>query len=94
MEGTLSKLEIEEESEKTKKAREKLKKKLARLDRKITTEALEEKVIEIHRRIARNSQNRAVVINKSISLFDENKNAALLSQKVSNIAKQLKKEDI
>lgn len=83
-----------EESEKTKKAREKLKKKLDRIDQKITPDALKKKVVEIHRRIARTSPNRVIVMNKSFSLFDENQNAADLSSRLTSIVKQLKNENI
>lgn len=83
---------IAQESPKTVKAREKLKRQLDALDRKITPQALEKKAIEIHRWIARHASNRIVLKNKSICLFDENKNAAELSQRMSQLAENLKKE--
>ena len=67
--------QIAEESPKTRKAREKLKKQLEANDKKITPQALERKSIEIHRWIARHAQNRVILKSKSISLFDENQNA-------------------
>lgn len=62
------------------------------IDRKITPQALERKTIEIHRWIARHASYRIVLKNKSICLFDENQNAAELSQKMSQLAENLKKE--
>ena len=87
---TTEKKEIAEESYKTKKAREKLRKQLEEHEKKITPQALEKKTIEIQRWIARHAQTRVVLRNKSISLFDENQNAAGLSQKVSLLADQMK----
>lgn len=81
--------ELAKESEKTKKAREKLKKRLAELDQKITTQALERKSIEIHRWISRHASNRVILKNKDISLFDENKTPAQASQKILRIAQKL-----
>ena len=83
---------IAEESLKTRKAREKLKKQLEALDKKVTPQALEKKAIEIQRWIARHASNRIALKNKSISLFDENQNAADLSMRVSQLADQIKKE--
>src|ERR1700722_10735202 len=78
------KKQIAEESLKTRKAREKLKKQLEANDKKITPQALEKKSIEIHRWIARHAHNRVVLKSKSISLFDENQNTADISNRVSN----------
>jgi len=83
---------IAEESPKTRKAREKLKKQLAAFEKKITPQALEKKTIEIHRWIARHASNRVVLRTKAISLFDENQNTASLSQRVAQIADQLKND--
>jgi hypothetical protein len=83
---------IAEESLKTRKAREKLKKQLDALEKKITPQALEKKAIEIQRWIARHASSRIALKTKSISLFDENQNAADLSQRVSVLADQIKKE--
>lgn len=82
--------QIAEESPKTKKAREKLKKHFADIEAKITKEALEQKTIEIHQRISRYADKRIVLREKSISLFDENQNAAKISQRISKIAEKLK----
>ncbi len=83
---------IAEESPKTRKAREKLKRQLDAFEKKITPQALEKKAIEIQRWIARHASNRVPLKTKSISLFDENQNAADLSQRVSLLADQIKKE--
>jgi hypothetical protein len=83
---------IAEESVKTQKAREKLKRKFAALEKKVTPQALEKKAIEIQRWIARHASHRIALKNKSISLFDENQNAAELSQRVSLLADQIKKD--
>jgi hypothetical protein len=83
---------IAEESIKTRKVREKLKKKLDAFEKKITPQALEKKTIEIQRWIARHASSRIALKTKSISLFDENQNAAQLSQRVGQLADQIKKE--
>ena len=82
---------LAEESLKTKKTREKLRKRLKEMEREITAQALKRKSIEIHRWIARHASDRVVLRSKSISLFDENQNAAHLSQKVSIVIEKLKK---
>lgn len=81
-----------EESAKTRKAREKLRKKLEALEKKITPQALEKKTIEIHRWIERHASQRTVLRSKTFSLFDENQNTAELSKKVVELAEQIKKE--
>jgi hypothetical protein len=83
---------IAEESTKTRKAREKLKRQLDAFEKKVTPQALEKKAIEIQRWIARHASNRVALKSKSISLFDENQNAAGLSQRVSLLADQIKKD--
>ena len=75
-----------EESAKTQKAREKLKRQFEVLDKKITPQALERQAIEIHRWIARHASSRITLKNKSISLFDENQNTAALSQRIRALA--------
>lgn len=86
----MAKKAIADESAKTRKAREKLRKQLEAFESRITPQALEKKSIEIHRWIARHATDRVVLKNKTISLFDENQNAAKLSQRVSVLAEQLK----
>lgn len=73
------------ESEKTKKAREKLRKKLESLEQKITPQALERKSLEIGRWIERHAPQR-VILKQKMSLFDENKNTAEVSAKVAKLA--------
>ena len=80
---------IAPESSKTRKAREKLQKHWSDLEKKITPEALKEKTDEIHRWIARHAHQRVHLKNKNISLFDENQNAAKISQRVRTIAQKL-----
>ena len=58
------------------------------MDEVITKEAMERKSIEIHRWISRHADKRISLKDKSISLFDENQNAAEVSQKISKIAEQ------
>jgi hypothetical protein len=81
---------IADESLKTRRAREKLQRQLDAFDKKVTPQALEKKVNEIQRWIARHASNRIVLKNKSISLFDENQHAAGLSIRVSLLADQIK----
>jgi hypothetical protein len=87
------KKQIAEESLKTRKAREKLKRQLEANDKKITPQALEKKSIEIHRWIARHAQNR-VILKSKISLFDENQNSADVSHKVSHFVDQIGKDTV
>ena len=83
---------IVEESVKTKRAREKLQKRIDVLDKKMTAQALEKKTAEIHRWIAVNAASRVVLQNKTISLFDENQNSAHVSRKVEGLVDQLREE--
>ncbi len=85
----MNKKSLAEESHKTRKAREKLKKKFSLLDKKVTSHELEKKTIEIQRWIARHAGDRVVLKDKNISLFDENQNAAKLSARVAQIAARL-----
>ena len=85
----MNKKNLAEESLKTRKARDKLKKKLGLLYRWVTTHELENKTIEIQKWIARHASNRVVLKDKNISLFDENQNAAKLSARVAQIAARL-----
>jgi lysyl-tRNA synthetase class I len=84
--------QIAEESPKTRKALEKLKRQMDAADKKITPQALQKKAIEIHRWIARHASNRIILKNKSICLFDENEHAAKLSQRMLKLADNLKRE--
>jgi hypothetical protein len=82
---------LAEESEKTKKTRAKLRRRLQEMDSGITPQALKRKSSEIHRWITRHASERIVLRSKSISLFDENQNTADLSQKVNAVVEKLKK---
>lgn len=86
------KKQIAEESPKTQKAREKLKRQFDAFDRKVTPQALEKKMIEIQRWISRHASHRVALKSKSISLFDENQNTADLSIRISQLADQIKTE--
>ncbi len=83
---------LAQESKKTIKTREKLKKRLESLDRDITDQALKRKSVEIHRWIARHAEDRVPLKAKSIALFDENQHAAKLSIRVSNLATSLQND--
>lgn len=84
--------EFAEESEKTKRAREKLRKRLETMDQQFTKDALEKKSFEIHQWISRHADKRIHLPNKSISLFDENQNMAKTSHRVGKIVKKLQEE--
>lgn len=86
------KKEIAKESYKTKRAREKLKKKLEAFDLAVTEQALEQKTLEIHRWIARHAPYRVVLRTKNISLFDENQNTAKLSKRVEGLVMKLQEQ--
>ncbi len=81
--------QLAEESLKTKKAREKLQKRLLEMDAKMTKEALREKTKEIHQRISRHVDWRIALQSKEISLFDENQNAVDVSLKIAKLAERL-----
>lgn len=85
-----------EESEKTKKARVKLKKRLEKLEKEIQKnlqDNIKKKIIEIHDRISRHAAFRVVLKRKSICLFDNNINSAEISNKVYQIAKKIKENN-
>ena len=79
---------VAEESEKTKKARAKLKEKLDRAEKKVKGEGLEKKSQEIAEWIERHSHDR-VVVKKDISLFDQNRNSAKMSRSLEKMAEEL-----
>lgn len=87
------KKELAEESLKTKKAREKLQKRLESMDAQITKEAIDRKSIEIHRWISRHADRRIALKDKEISLFDENQNAAEISLKIAKLAEKIQIEN-
>lgn len=80
------------ESVQVRRAREKLKKRMEAVEKKITTQALEKKSLEIHQWIAKHASDRVILYAKDISLFDENQNTAKVSQKVSLLAERIQKE--
>ncbi|MCB1116579.1 MAG: hypothetical protein KDK71_08925 [Chlamydiia bacterium] len=80
---------LAEESEKTRKTREKLRRRLEEMEQGITPSALKRKSSEIQRWISRHSHERVPLKSKSIALFDENQNAATVSQKVRTLMKSL-----
>jgi hypothetical protein len=92
MAGEQSSARLAPESAKTRKVREKLKRHFTDLEKKITPEALREKTEEIHRWISRHAHQRIHLKNKNISLFDENQNAARISQRVRGIAQRLSED--
>jgi len=83
---------IAPESKKTRRARDKLRKQWAEQDRLITPQALADTVDKIHKWIAAHALNRTALKEKEIGLFDQNQNAAALSQKVERFAKNLQVE--
>lgn len=89
-----SKKEIAPESYKTKKAREKLKERFKLMDAKITKDAIDKKSIEIHRWISKYADQRIALKDKDISLFDENQNAAEVSQKISKLVDRYKLDNL
>lgn len=82
--------DVMEESFKTKKMREKLKKHFETIDAQVTQQELNRKIVEIHRWISRHAMQRVTLKSKTVSLFDGNQNAAQISQKIASIASQLK----
>ncbi|MBN1915156.1 MAG: hypothetical protein JW769_04640 [Parachlamydiales bacterium] len=80
------------ESDKTKRAREKLEKQLEAIERRITPAQLEKKNLEIHHWIACNARHRVVLQKKNIALFDENQNVAQTSKSIQKIAASLQNQ--
>ncbi len=78
------------ESLKTRRAREKLLKQWEAEKEQITPQAIQETVDKIHKWIADNAKHRIQIKEKSIKLFNQNQNAAVISKKVREIAEQLK----
>lgn len=83
-----------EESPKTQRAREKLKRQFALLDEQITQEALLESKEKIYETISRRTRDRVLLKNKNISLFDENQNAASVSSRVKKLMDKLNKSHL
>ncbi len=80
-----------EESLKTKKAREKLKRHLGEIEKEVTLEALQKKKEEIRGWISRNSSGRLKLNKEGLSLFDQNQHPASASAKVIAFLEKLTK---
>ncbi len=81
---------LAEESPKTTRAREKLRKQLEAEKQKITPSELRNKSDEMHRLIARNASNRETLPKKAFTLFDGGQNPADPSLKIVRLAQQLR----
>ena len=81
---------VVDESEKTKKTREKLEKKLKKIESQVTEAAIKRKVHEIQRWIARHASQRVSLKKKSITLFDNNQNSAEVSKRIAGLAHQIR----
>lgn len=82
---------IAPESKKTRRARKKLLEQWEAEKQQITPKAIEETIDKIHKWIADNAKNRIQIKKeKSIKLFNQNKDAAEISKKVQIIADKLK----
>jgi len=93
MESMAQDAKVAEESPKTKKVREKLKRHLDAIDEKVTKQSLERKLIEIHRWLEKRHTDRVVLSKKRVAIFDENQNSAHISQRVAKFAVKLQKEN-
>ena len=82
------------ESDKTKKLREKLLARWEKQETLITDAALEVTIEKIHQWIATHSMGREVLKNKEIRLFDQNQNAARLSQKIQKIIQKISQDPV
>lgn len=80
--------EILEESQKTKRARDKLKQRLDLMEKKTTAEALKDKTTAIERWIGRRAKER-VMVKKDIPLFDKNQNSAKPSRSISKLQEEI-----
>jgi len=80
---------IVRESVKTAIAREKLKRKYQVNE---TSSHVEGKISEIHQRICRTSSYRVPITKKSMSLFDDNNNPAIESDKVKEVFEKIRME--
>lgn len=80
---------IAPESQKTKRAREKLIKQWEAEKIQITPKALKDTVEKIHKWIADNAKHRVLIKEKSIKLFNQNKDVARVSKKVQIFAEKL-----
>jgi arylamine N-acetyltransferase len=83
-----------EESEQVKRARRKLKKKLAEVDNLVTPEALSRMSEEIHLWISKHIKDRIDLKDKNISLFDENQNVAKVTNRYIQKLKETLQDQI
>lgn len=83
--------EIVGESQKTKRARDKLKQRMALMEEKMTPEALKDKTSAIERWIDRRASER-VPVKKNIALFDKNQNSAKSSKGVARLQEELEQQ--
>ncbi|MBM3195496.1 MAG: hypothetical protein FJZ62_01945 [Chlamydiae bacterium] len=83
---------VAQESEKTKKAREKLKTRLKKIDTMVTSQAIDEKKDQIADWISRHSWSRDSVTKDDLGLFDKNRNSAPLSKKTQGMKERLEKD--
>ena len=81
-------LQIVEESEKTRRARDKLKQRIESMEKKVTPEALKDKTSAIERWIDRRSSER-VSVKKDFPLFDKNKHPAKPSKGIAKLQEDL-----
>lgn len=82
---------IVQESDKTKKARQKLTDRIQKIDQKVTKKALDEKKEQITDWISRHSWGRESV-SSDFTLFDKNRNSAPVSKKTKGIIEKLEKD--
>lgn len=78
-----------QESDKTKRAREKLRNRLDLLEKKITEKDLQRAIVDIHERISLYASDRVPLREKSIALFDNNQHPAKSSAKVAKFAQKI-----
>ncbi len=91
MSGEREERPLAPESLKTRRAREKLLKQWEEENRQITPKAIAEAIDKIHKWIADNAKHR-VPIKEKIELFNQNQNAAKLSEKVQKFAEKIKQD--
>ncbi|MFZ4772609.1 MAG: hypothetical protein ACOYK9_01285 [Chlamydiia bacterium] len=83
---------VAQESEKTRKARDKLKNRLNKIDSMVTSHAIEEKKDQISDWISRHSWSRDPISKDDLGLFDQNRNSAPLSKKTQGMKERLEKD--
>jgi hypothetical protein len=85
------KLSFAKESDKTRKARMRLKEYFDLIDKHITPDILGKKRMEIQKWLAKHASEKTVLSKKNICLFDGNKNAAKSSPTISKVFSKVKK---